>query len=258
MWFEYNAKNQTSSITPMGGSPLNLSYTDVDSTERVQAGDTSFVSGAFGITVAQAPAGNTHYTRDDDGNLIGQRTSSGNYYYYLFDGLGSVIGLTDAAGVMVNRYAYDPYGNTTSATEAVPNPWRFAGGYLDSQTGLYKFGTRYYDSKIGRWTQQDPMVGSIADPSTVNRYVYVRDDPVNFVDPTGLYCVLGTRGGPSTGCRGGGLKEFYREKGEFRRTKCVVSFLLSFRGSGPKGVGPYSNCPQVRIEPLPDPEQSVA
>ncbi len=194
MWFEYNAKNQTSSITPKGGSPLNLSYTDVDSTERVQAGDTSFVSGAFGIATAQAPAGNTHYTREDAGNLIGQRKPSGNYYY-LFDGLGSVIGLTDAAGGVVNRYAYDPYGNTTSATEDVANPWRFAGGYLDGQTGLTKFGTRYYDPKIGRWTQQEPFAGSLADPNTINRYAYVGNDPVNFIDPSGFSRVTVIAGG---------------------------------------------------------------
>ncbi len=39
---------------------------------------------------------------------------------------------------------------------------------------------------MGRWTQQDPVAGSIGDPSGVNRYVYVGDDPVNFVDPDGF------------------------------------------------------------------------
>jgi RHS repeat-associated protein len=48
-----------------------------------------------------------------------------------------------------------------------------------------KFGTRYYDPAVGRWTQQDPVAGSIGDPRTVNRYVYVGDNPVNFVDPGG-------------------------------------------------------------------------
>jgi RHS repeat-associated protein len=43
------------------------------------------------------------------------------------------------------------------------NPWKFAAGYLDSSTGLYKFGTRYYDPTLGRWTQQDPVGGSLGD-----------------------------------------------------------------------------------------------
>jgi len=88
-------------------------------------------------------------------------------------------------GTLVSTYQYDPYGNLTSSTGSVTNPWRFAGGYFDSSTGLYKFGTRYYNPGFGRWSQQDPVRGSLADPTSLNRYVYVGDDPVNFTDPSG-------------------------------------------------------------------------
>lgn len=46
----------------------------------------------------------------------------------------------------------------------VDNPWRFAGGYFDKQTGLYKFGTRYYDPGLLRWTQTDPVKGQLSSP----------------------------------------------------------------------------------------------
>lgn len=59
------------------------------------------------------------------------------------------------------------------------------------------FGTRYYDPSVGRWTQQEPLPGSIADPRSLNAYSYVYDNPVNYVDPTGYYCVFGTYGGPA-------------------------------------------------------------
>jgi len=109
----------------------------------------------------------------------------------LFDGLGSIVGLTDSNGTLVSTYAYDPYGNLTSSTGSVANPWRFAAGYFDSSTGLYKFGTRYYNPGFGRWSQQDPAGGSLFDPTSLNRYVYVNDDPVNLVDPDGeLPCAL--------------------------------------------------------------------
>jgi RHS repeat-associated protein len=65
------------------------------------------------------------------------------------------------------------------------NPFKFAGGYLDSATNLYKFGTRYYDPSVGRWTQQDPVGGSLGDLNSANRYVYAGDDPVNAVDLSG-------------------------------------------------------------------------
>ena len=58
-------------------------------------------------------------------------------------------------------------------------------GFYDSTTGLYKFGIRYYDPTLGRWTQQDPLGGSLFDPSTGNRYSYANNDPTNLTDPTG-------------------------------------------------------------------------
>jgi len=50
---------------------------------------------------------------------------------------------------------------------------------------LYKFGTRYYDPTLGRWTQQDPVRGHLDDPNSLNRYLYAGDDPVNLTDPSG-------------------------------------------------------------------------
>ena len=52
-------------------------------------------------------------------------------------------------------------------------------------TGLYKFGIRYYDPAIGRWTQRDPVGGSLQETTKVNPYVYANDDPVNMTDPSG-------------------------------------------------------------------------
>lgn len=71
------------------------------------------------------------------------------------------------------------------------NPWKYASSYLDSSTNLYKFGTRYEDPSLGRWTQQDPVGGSLGDLNAANRYTYASDDPVNEVDPTGAATVTG-------------------------------------------------------------------
>jgi len=105
----------------------------------------------------------------------------------LFDGLGTIVGMTDSSGKEVNGYVYDPYGQVINQQEqsGLNNPWKFAGGYLDSSTSLYKFGTRYYDPSLGRWTQQDPVGGSLGDLNAANRYTYANDDPVNVVDPSG-------------------------------------------------------------------------
>src|SRR5437667_12525984 len=68
--------------------------------------------------------------------------------------------------------------------EGVTNPFKFADGYLDA-SGYYQFGERYYDPSLGRWTQQDPVGGSLGGLNAANRYTYADDDPVNVTDPSG-------------------------------------------------------------------------
>ena len=114
-----------------------------------------------------------------------QRVEAGSTYYYVSDALGSVVALAGASS-NVATYSYDPYGKVTSSG-TVSNPWRFAGGYFDSETKLTKFGTRYYDPAIGRWTQRDPEAGRISDPMTMNPYLYVGGNPVNLTDPSGRH-----------------------------------------------------------------------
>jgi RHS repeat-associated protein len=119
--------------------------------------------------------------------LNNERTSNGSKYYYLFDGEGSIVEMTDSSGNVVNSYGYDPLGNINSKQEqaGINNPWRFAGGFWDSATGLLKFGIRYYDPTIGRWTQRAPIGGSLQETLKANPYVYAANDAVNETDPSG-------------------------------------------------------------------------
>jgi hypothetical protein len=56
-----------------------------------------------------------------------------------------------------------------------------------------------YDPAMGRWAQEDPVPGSVADPKRVNRYAYAGNDPVNNTDPSG-YIDIGFS--PVTLCSG--------------------------------------------------------
>jgi RHS repeat-associated protein len=110
--------------------------------------------------------------------------------YYILDGLGSIVGVTDSTGSLAHTYAYDPYGNSTGGTGSLNQPWQYASGYLDgagATSGLYKFGARYYDPTGTRWTQLDPQEGSLSDPISLNGYLYVNDDPINAVDQAGTF-----------------------------------------------------------------------
>jgi RHS repeat-associated protein len=102
-------------------------------------------------------------------------------YYYHFDGLGSVVALSDNDGDIVERYSYDVFGEP-NRTSNVNNPYLFTGRAYDSETGLYYYRARYYKPSIGRFLQTDP-VGYIVG---FNLYTYCGNNPLNFHDPSGL------------------------------------------------------------------------
>lgn len=181
----YNVKDQTTSMTPPGGSAIAMSYSGTGQFRRVTAGGTTFQDNALGLGRETTGGSSTTYIRDDSGVLLEQRLPSGDYYY-LFDGLGSVVALTDTAGNPAATYKYEPFGRLASSTGSVANPWRFLGSlgvYWDGQASLYKMGTRYYDPALGRFTQVDPVEGG-----ALNAYDYATQDPVNELDAEGT-CV---------------------------------------------------------------------
>ena len=178
----YNAKDQATTMTPPGGSAIPMSYTGTGQFRRVLAGSTTFQDNALGLGRETTGGASTTYLRDDDGMLLERRTTSGDHYY-LFDGLDSVVALTDTSGNVAATYKYEPFGKLVTPPGSVVNRWRFLGGQgvqSDSETGMHKMGTRYYDSSVGRFTQVDPVPGG-----SLNPYEYANQDPINKLDVDG-------------------------------------------------------------------------
>jgi RHS repeat-associated protein len=143
-----------------------------------------------------SPAVYTHGPGIDE-PLIMER--NGQNYFYLTDGLGSVVKLVDAAGSVVNNYVYDSFGNIINKTEGVTNPYTYTGREYDPESGLYYYRFRYYDASIGRFISLDPIL-ELAIQETpellpdllltfqvINQYVYVHNNPINHIDPYGLW-----------------------------------------------------------------------
>lgn len=115
-------------------------------------------------------------------------------YYYLPDILGSVLALADAAGNVVERYSYDPYGRTAierhetsgawtpTPASSFGNPFAWTGQRYDAPVRLYHFLFRSYSPTLGRWLQRDPA-GYV---DGVNLYEGVRSSPIRLADPLGL------------------------------------------------------------------------
>ena len=150
----------------------------------------------------------------------GEGTTAGSspwVYHYLRDALGSVVALTDSDGDVVERYDYDPYGQTyiqdpttgnRRTASAFGNPFAWTAQRYDAGVSLYDFPFRTYSTRLGRWLQRDPL-GYV---DGVSLYQYVGSMPTFFTDPLGLFPIgtpidlpgLGGSGGNGGNDDGGG------------------------------------------------------
>jgi RHS repeat-associated protein len=133
---------------------------------------------------------------------------SGQKYYYHKDALGSIVAMTDESGNIVQTYEYDSFGNITSQMGSIDQPFTYTGREYDAESGLYYYRARYYDARAGRFLSEDPILRpmnlSCSSLSTTspeltwilpflmhyhvnfNGYVYVRNNPLNYIDPLGF------------------------------------------------------------------------
>ena len=116
-------------------------------------------------------------------DLIAQTGAAWSYYHA--DALGSTRLLTNAAGEPTAAYTYDAFGATRAQTGASAQSFTFAGQQLDAETGLFFLRARYYDPADGRFISSDRYPSLASQTQTLNRYVYVQNNPVLLVDPTG-------------------------------------------------------------------------
>jgi RHS repeat-associated protein len=108
-------------------------------------------------------------------------------FFYTRDHLGSVRELTDAAGNLVARYAYDPFGRQAVLTGNASADFGFAGMFWapEAQVNVTRF--RAYSPGLGRWLSRDPLRMAEVNQGA-NLYVYAHNDPLSLTDPLGLIC----------------------------------------------------------------------
>ncbi|MEW6104217.1 MAG: RHS repeat-associated core domain-containing protein [bacterium] len=147
-------------------------------------------------------------------NPISVRIGTQSYFYHL-DGLGSVIFITDKDKNIVSSYNYDAFG-IPFGSSSIPNPFLFTAREYEPKLNLYYYRARYYDPSVGRFISTDPILrppscptcpgantfpikgagllsyqgikkNMLYDPQTLYLYAYVHNNPVNWIDPMGLW-----------------------------------------------------------------------
>ncbi len=124
------------------------------------------------------------YLHGDD--LISQNRG-GDTHFYHYDGLGSTRALSDQMAVVTDRYDYEAFGQLRQQSGETENNYLYTGEQVDPNTGNYYLRARFYNPGSGRFLSMDRFDGINQEPVTLHKYLYGNADPVNMVDPTGLF-----------------------------------------------------------------------
>ncbi len=206
----YNVLNE---LTSSSGSPASAATYEWDVAQRLTAINrgnlrTEFTYDGAGrrIGVRELSNGIEVINRKfvwDHSKIVEERTAAGQVvkrffpqgvkieagpsagtYFYTKDHLGSIRELVDAFGNIRARYTYEPYGARTQTAGDLDADFGFTGDFYHAASGLYLTRFRAYDPRLGRWLSRDPVPSSEHRQSP-NLFAYVRNNPVNRVDPLG-------------------------------------------------------------------------
>jgi len=194
--YTYDSRNRLTQVTTEDGKAVSYRYNgDNLMVERAENGVTTRyyyddrakivaegkVEGNGSITITAS------YVHDDYGKLLARQVPGQGMQYYVSNGHGDITEIRDAQGNVLNRYAYDIWGNPLVQEERVPNIFRYSGEYWDATTNLQYLRARWYDPSVGRFINEDTYEGELGNPLTLNLYTYVYNNPLIHLDPTGNF-----------------------------------------------------------------------
>jgi len=190
---------RVSILTPSSGTndganvwlPLKTSYWVWDGlvpvrkmTVNEQTQTTNFIYYVWGVDLSGTLGG----LGGVDGLLVEIR--DGVAYYPCYDGNGNVTEYVDGNGNVHARYRYNAFGGIVSGSGDLADTFdfRFSTKWYDDVTGLYNFVYRFYHPQLGRWLTRDPL----QEQSSINLYLFIRNNPVSKIDCLGLFDVPNT------------------------------------------------------------------
>ena len=158
----------------------------------------------------------------------------GRTYRLVHDALGSVRLVVDVdTGQVAQRLDYDVWGRVIADSQPGFQPFGFAGGQYDPDTGLVRFGLRDYDPQTARWLQPEPLG---LEGGSSNFYLYALNDPVNMIDVDGEmpFLVAFLLGGALSALFDAALQ--YASKGCVNYAQVAIAGIIGGLGSGLSGV----------------------
>ena len=177
----YNCLNLPNAVTFSDGSTITYIYSADGTKLRT-------VHKIGSVTTTTDYCGNVIYENNTAKLLLTGEgyisLSDKKYHYYLQDHQGNNRVVADKDGNVEETNHYYPFGGVFASSQNV-QPYKYNGKELDTKKGLnwYDYGAREYDAVLGRFTTMDPMAEKYY---AVSPYTYCVNNPIKFVDPTGM------------------------------------------------------------------------
>jgi RHS repeat-associated protein len=177
----YNAENRLAVVTNTVTGQVTRFVYDGDGNRilRIDGSGTTITIGDY----YEQTGGAVRKYYSAGGQRIAMRVG-GTLYFLHADHLGSATLTTDASGNRVGELRYTPYGVTRYKWGNTPTNRRYTGQPWEG-FGLYDYGARMYSPGLGRWASADTIVPDLLNPQSLNRYAYVYNRPLSYVDRDG-------------------------------------------------------------------------
>jgi RHS repeat-associated protein len=184
--YSYDYENRLTGVTKNNVTVQTNTYdSDGRRVKSVQGGATTvyIYEGTNLIYQKNTGSGAANKYYYANGLMLEQGCECGYSYYYVNDALGSVRVVMQGSSNTLFSSNYKPFGLSYGQHGA--SFFQYTGKPIDPSTGLYYFGARFYAAALERFITEDTYPGVREDPQSLNRYVYVENNPVSYSDPTG-------------------------------------------------------------------------
>jgi RHS repeat-associated protein len=183
--YQYNTANQLVGVI-IGNKHISYQYNGLGArvSQTVNDVTTNYVlDQAAGLTQVLSDGSYTYLYGND---RIAQQSTS-ETEYFLTDALGSVRQTTNSDGEIRLNRSYDPYGVVLASEGDGESVYAFTGEQVDSNSNLIYLRSRYLSPETGRFLSRDSWGGNYRSPQSFNKWLYVSDNPINRIDPLGLW-----------------------------------------------------------------------
>ncbi|MEK9132088.1 MAG: RHS repeat-associated core domain-containing protein, partial [Patescibacteria group bacterium] len=187
----YARNNWFAFLPALANNTLNFSYDYAGNRIKKTANGESTYYLNDGLTVLNEISGDGTISKSIIKGLeqIAEISADGTTTYTHQDILSSTVLLTNQAGAVVAEYEYDVFGDVIGKDEGTATSektsYLFTGQEFDPESDLFYYNARYYNPALGRFISRDVVLGKDGDVLSRNLFIYVKNNPLKYTDPTG-------------------------------------------------------------------------